>query len=54
MMGYYKKPDETAQALSDGWLHTGDIGFFDESGYLSIVNRMKDMIIAGGYNIYPI
>ncbi|MBW2650095.1 MAG: long-chain fatty acid--CoA ligase [Deltaproteobacteria bacterium] len=54
MMGYYKKPEETAKTIRDGWLYTGDIGFFDEDGYLSIVDRMKDMIIAGGYNIYPI
>jgi long-chain acyl-CoA synthetase len=54
MMGYYKKPEETAQALKDGWVYTGDIGFFDEDGYLSVVDRKKDMIIAGGYNIYPV
>ncbi len=54
MMGYYKKPAETAEALRDGWVYTGDIGFFDEDGYLSVVDRKKDMIIAGGYNIYPV
>ena len=54
MMGYYKRPDETAKVLRDGWLYTGDIGLFDDEGYLSIVDRKKDMIIAGGYNIYPI
>jgi long-chain acyl-CoA synthetase len=54
MMGYYKKPEETAQALIDGWFLTGDIGKFDEDGYLSVVDRKKDMIIAGGYNIYPV
>ncbi len=54
MMGYYKKPEETAQTLKDGWVYTGDIGFFDGDGYLTIVDRKKDMIIAGGYNIYPV
>jgi long-chain acyl-CoA synthetase len=54
MMGYYKKPEETAEALRDGWVYTGDIGFFDADGYLSVVDRKKDMIIAGGYNIYPV
>jgi long-chain acyl-CoA synthetase len=53
MAGYYKKPAETASALRDGWFYTGDIGVFDEEGYLSIVDRKKDMIIAGGFNIYP-
>ncbi|MGD9412873.1 MAG: AMP-binding protein, partial [Desulfobacterales bacterium] len=54
MMGYYKKPEDTEIALIDGWFLTGDIGRFDEDGYLSIVDRKKDMIIAGGYNIYPV
>ncbi|MBN2026891.1 MAG: long-chain fatty acid--CoA ligase [Actinobacteria bacterium] len=54
MMGYYKKPEETAEALRNGWVYTSDIGFFDEDGYLSVVDRKKDMIIAGGYNIYPV
>jgi long-chain acyl-CoA synthetase len=54
MQGYYKRPDETKKALKDGWFYTGDIGFFDEDGYLSVVDRKKDMIIAGGYNIYPL
>lgn len=54
MMGYYKKPEETAEALRDGWVYTGDIGFFDADGYLSVVDRKKDLVIAGGYNIYPL
>jgi len=54
MMGYYNKPEETAQALHGDWYLSGDIGKFDEDGYLSIVDRKKDMIIAGGYNIYPV
>ncbi len=53
MGGYYNMPDETAKVLKDGWLYTGDIGKFDEGGYVYIVDRKKDMIIAGGYNIYP-
>lgn len=51
--GYYRMPQETAQAIHNGWLYTGDIGRMDEEGYITIVDRKKDMIIAGGYNIYP-
>lgn len=51
--GYYKKPEETADAFRDGWFHTGDIGYMDDEGYLYIVDRKKDMVIAGGFNIYP-
>jgi long-chain acyl-CoA synthetase len=54
MMGYYKKPEETEKVLKDGWFYSGDVGCFDEDGYLKIVDRKKDMIIAGGYNIYPV
>lgn len=53
MKGYWNDPEETAQQLKDGWLHTGDIAYQDEDGYIFIVDRAKDLIIAGGYNIYP-
>ncbi len=53
MKGYYKKPEATADAFRNGWFHTGDIGRFDEDGYLYIVDRVKDMIIRGGFNVYP-
>ncbi len=53
MKGYYKRPDETAAVLKDGWLYTGDIGFLDGDGYLTIVDRKKDMIVASGYNVFP-
>ena len=53
MPGYYKRPDLTAQAIRDGWLYTGDLGFMDEDGFLYLVDRKKDMIISGGVNVYP-
>ncbi|WP_083901619.1 long-chain fatty acid--CoA ligase [Azospirillum sp. B4] len=53
MKGYWKRPDETAITLRDGRLHTGDVGYMDEDGYIYIVDRIKDMILAGGYNVYP-
>lgn len=54
MTGYWNRPEETAEAITeDGWLKSGDIAYMDEDGYLFIVDRTKDMIIAGGYNIYP-
>jgi long-chain acyl-CoA synthetase len=53
MRGYLNRPEETAKTILDGWLHTGDIGRFDEDGYLALVDRAKDMIIRGGENIYP-
>ena len=53
MKGYYNKPEDTAQTLRGGWLHTGDMAYKDEDGYLFIVDRKKEMIIRGGENIYP-
>jgi len=53
MKGYWNLPEATAEALRDGWLHTGDMARMDEEGYFYIVDRKKDMIIAGGFNIYP-
>jgi acyl-CoA synthetase (AMP-forming)/AMP-acid ligase II len=53
MAGYYNRPEATAQALRDGWLHTGDLGYLDEDGYLYLADRMKDMIDSGGVKVYP-
>ncbi|HEV2598872.1 class I adenylate-forming enzyme family protein [Sphingopyxis sp.] len=53
MKGYYKDPQKTAETIVDGWLHTGDIGYLDDAGYLHITDRKKDMIISGGFNVYP-
>ena len=53
MKGYYKMPEETLSAIRDGWLYTGDLARQDEDGYFYIVDRKKDMIIVGGYNVYP-
>ncbi len=53
MKGYWKRPDETALVLRDGWLYTGDIAYMDNDGYFYIVDRKKEMIIVGGFNVYP-
>lgn len=53
MTGYYKQPELTAKTMIDGWLHTGDAGYLDGDGYLFLVDRIKDMVISGGVNVYP-
>jgi long-chain acyl-CoA synthetase len=53
MKGYLNQPEETDNVLKDGWLYTGDIGFVDEDGFLTVVDRKKDVIVASGFNVYP-
>jgi len=53
MRGYWKRPEDTAATLRDGWLYTGDVAVMDEEGYFTIVDRKKDLVIIGGYNVYP-
>jgi acyl-CoA synthetase (AMP-forming)/AMP-acid ligase II len=53
MVGYWNRPDATAEAIVDGWLHTGDVATIDEEGFVTIVDRVKDMLISGGENVYP-
>jgi fatty-acyl-CoA synthase len=53
MRGYWDEPDRTAEAVRDGWMHTGDLATLDRNGYCNIVGRVKDMVIRGGENIYP-
>jgi long-chain acyl-CoA synthetase len=54
MMGYWERPEETARAVIDGWMHTGDGGYMDEHGFIYVVDRVKDMIISGGENVYSV
>jgi acyl-CoA synthetase (AMP-forming)/AMP-acid ligase II len=54
MLGYWKQPEATAEAVRAGWMHTGDGGYMDERGYVYVVDRIKDMIISGGENVYSI
>jgi len=53
MRGYWNNPEETARSIQDGWLKTGDIGYMDENGYVTITDRKKDMILVSGFNVYP-
>jgi acyl-CoA synthetase (AMP-forming)/AMP-acid ligase II len=54
MQGYYKKPEETAAVSTHGWHHTSDVGIIDSRGFVTIVDRLKDMIVSGGFNIFPV
>ena len=53
MIGYWRKPAETAEVLTEGWLHSGDVGFFDDDGWFYLVDRKKDMISASGFKVWP-
>jgi acyl-CoA synthetase (AMP-forming)/AMP-acid ligase II len=54
MLGYWNKPEATAEAIRNGWMHTGDGGYMDEEGYVFVVDRIKDMIVTGGENVYSV
>jgi long-chain acyl-CoA synthetase len=54
MLGYWERPDETAEIIKDGWLHTGDLGYLDEDGYMFIVDRKKEVIKPSGFQVWPI
>ena len=53
MLGYWRRPEETALAIRNGWFHTGDVAVIDTDGYFPIVDRLKDMILVSGFNVYP-
>ena len=53
MIGYWKRPEATESTLIDGWIHTGDAGFKDDDGYIFVQDRIKDMVVSGGENVYP-
>jgi long-subunit acyl-CoA synthetase (AMP-forming) len=53
MLGYWNRPDESGLCIRNGWLHTGDVAIMDEDGYFQIVDRIKDMILVSGFNVYP-
>ena len=53
MLGYWRRPEETAEMIRNGWLHTGDVGYIDEDGYIFLVDRIKDLILCSGFNVYP-
>ncbi len=54
MTGYWRLPDKTAETIKNGWLHTGDVGYIDERGFLFLKERLRDVIITGGFNVYPL
>src|SRR5439155_9552820 len=53
MLGYWRNPEATAETIRDGWLRTGDLGYFDRDGFLTLTGRSKEVVISGGSNVYP-